>query len=315
VAAVLRLGLVLFILILASTTVRAAVPTGSDGPQADCGNLATIIRPQYRPNTVYVIPVVFHVIMDINGNGYLSDRQILDQVRVLNEDFRAMAGTYGAGGYDTRIRFELEGITRTFNDVWFQCGNELEFKTALGWDQGSYLNIYTNRGWETLSYAYLPADYAGSVWDGVVLYFQSVGGRDQAGREPRDQGRTAVHEIGHYLGLLDTYTGGCANGYESGDLIMDTNPELEPHLACGPSYSCGGLDPVHNYMSGAGDCLPNDLHARTGQPHGLHPAELPAPALPAAKPGRADPAPDRAGEPPFRPFVRLNRHQYGPIYF
>ena len=121
---------------------------------------------------------------------------------MLNEDFRALAGTKGALGHDTMIRFTLAGVTRTADNAWFQDEGDREYMAALGWDQERYLNIYTNQAYLSVGYACLPHDCAGTVRDGIVLFHETVGGRDQAGEYPYDQGRNAVTMVGHYLGLL-----------------------------------------------------------------------------------------------------------------
>ena len=70
------------------------------------------------------------------------------------------------------------------------------------WDTGKYLNVWVgNLSQGTLGYAQFPGSPANI--DGVVLYYRTIG------RYPANphadyvynQGRTATHEIGHYLGL------------------------------------------------------------------------------------------------------------------
>ena len=77
-----------------------------------------------------------------------------------------------------------------------------------------------------------------------------------------DMGGTLAHEMGHYLGLLHTFTtdgGECEHEEEpdcfyNGDLICDTAPEAEPNSGCpAEKHSCASFDatlkdPIHNYM-------------------------------------------------------------------
>jgi Pregnancy-associated plasma protein-A len=61
--------------------------------------------------------------------------------------------------------------------------------------------------------------------------------------------QTAVHEVGHWLGLRHTFEGGCS---ATGDRIDDTAPEAIPGTTCAaPRDSCPGdnrTDPIENYM-------------------------------------------------------------------
>lgn len=215
----------------------------------DCSLQQTAILPEYWPVEVLTIPVVFHVIYHPGGEGNIPDQRIYDQLTALNEDFRAMPETPGANGSDTRIQFELAGITRTADESWFNDEDETAYKSALAWNPAEYLNIYLNTAGGYLGYSYYPQDQAPPELDGIVLLYEVCGGRNLEGMEPYDQGRTLTHETGHYLGLLHTFENGCGEGYTAGDLIADTNPEQEEHYGCEPTNSCGFEDPIHNYMN------------------------------------------------------------------
>lgn len=226
------------------------------GDASDCTLSITVLRSEYWPAEPLTIPVVFHIIMTRDGLGDIPDQRIIDQVAVLNEDFRAIADTLGELGFDTKIQFELAGITRTVNDNWFKDKNDIQYKSELGWDQDYYCNIYTNSGHGYIGYSYYPQDRAGDVKDGIVLMWDVVGGRDNGLHYPYDQGRTLIHEMGHYLGLHHTFYEGdtCCNGYDCGDRILDTETEAYAHDTCIQEYTCGTPDPITNYMD-----YPEDL--------------------------------------------------------
>ncbi len=74
------------------------------GPAAksDCSLSGRPSATSIFPSRTIVLPVVFHVIQRTDGTGALSDRQIADQIEVLNEDFGAVSGSLGENGYKTR---------------------------------------------------------------------------------------------------------------------------------------------------------------------------------------------------------------------
>ena len=257
---------------------RCATPPASEVPgtfargvQGDCNTSRTIVAPEYDPvEQVYQIPVVFHVLRRRSGHGNISNEQIQSQIDIFNEDFRAIAGTPGERGTDSLIQFYLAdvdpdgnpttGITRTRNNAYFD--DAAPYWDQLAWDTERYLNIYTNSASGALGYVpALPSEgIVGHPADRVVLWWATVG-RDAPFGPPFDQGRTGTHELGHYLGLFHTFTGGCSNGdcYSTGDRICDTNREDRPTFGCPTGKSsCGSRDPIRNYMDYSDDtCLTN----------------------------------------------------------
>ena len=238
----------------------------SIGP-SDCGYGSNTPQPEYDPSFTYDIPVVFHVIQDTSGAGFLSAATIQDQIDVLNEDFQALPGTPGGPGTNGMINFRLAsvdpsgrpttGITYSTDNNWFQDNGN--YWNSLAWDTNRYLNIYTNAVPCCYGYAYVPQSggVVGQSLDRIVLWWEAVG-RDPTAGWPGNMGRTATHEVGHYLGLWHTFDSGCGSTCDTtGDLICDTNAESSPTWGCPSSKSsCGNPDPIHNYMDYTDDlCL------------------------------------------------------------
>ena len=217
---------------------------------ADCTNSLTNISSSYAPLTGadYVIPVVFHVIYRSDNVGYISNQRIVDQIAVLNEDFAGYLGS----GFNTTVQFELTEIKYYQNNTAFQDSLAGSYKASIASDESQYLNIFTNDagGGGILGYATLPDGAAGASGDGIVMLHDTIGGRNN-GYGSFDEGRTLVHEVGHYLGLQHTFnpTGACeSNTYSAGDLVVDT-PAQDNADYGSASSDCGVTSAFNNFMN------------------------------------------------------------------
>ncbi len=190
----------------------------------------------------YIIPVVFHVI-HTNGVENISKEQILDQMRVLNQDFsytnpnkRNIRSVFTGVAANVDIEFRLaridpngnctDGINRVYSPLGVevdQSSESIKFISGARWDYRRYLNIWvvtsiaSDQSGTILGYATLP--YATSAnRDGIVMRHDRVGTIGTA--VASDSGRTLTHELGHWLGLLHTFQDGCTGG----DFCDDTPP-------------------------------------------------------------------------------------------
>jgi hypothetical protein len=190
------------------------------------------------------INVYVHVILSSSGAGDVSDAKINQQMNVLN-------AAYAATGWS----FNLVATTRTRNDSWYTMtpGStaETQAKAALRVGTADDLNIYlANIGGGLLGWATFPSNYASAPSkDGVVVLTASLPG---GGAAPYDEGDTATHEVGHWMGLYHTFQGGCARQDTGGDIVADTAAERSPAYGCPVNRdSCAslpGLDPIYNFM-------------------------------------------------------------------
>jgi Pregnancy-associated plasma protein-A len=214
-----------------------------------------------RPGSVERTPgsapirVYFHVISKGSDtqDGNVSDSMIQAQIEELN---KAYGGLYSSGAAKTPFRFELAGSDRTVNAQWFgmekDSKEEASAKAKLRNGGAATLNIYTANPQNDLGWSSYPWDYSKSASsklnDGVVVRFTTLPGGTE---KHYNQGRSVVHETGHWLGLYHTFQGGCS--YPN-DYASDTPAEASPSFGCSTGQdSCKGdefpgLDPIDNFM-------------------------------------------------------------------
>ena len=200
-------------------------------------------------NEVIVIPVVVHVLFNTDEQN-ISDQQVLSQIDALNKDYRRMnadaANTpapFRAVAADTRIVFCLAktdpngkattGIIRKYTKATsFKTDDQMKFSSKDGddaWDASTYLNLWVcNLSGNTLGYAVLPGSPAER--DGVAIKYNAFGTTGLL-KSPYNKGRTATHEIGHWLGLRHLWGDeDCGD-----DGIADTPPQETSNNYC-PSF-------------------------------------------------------------------------------
>ncbi len=197
------------------------------------------------------VSVVVHVVSTASGtNVPVSNALVGKQLKVLN-------GDYGPAGFE----FELKSLER--NTVAKLPANDRELdamKAKLHKGDARTLNLYVmpslvlQKEGALLGIAAFPWDLAKKPGaDGVTILASTMpcGSTDRYS----NGGRTATHEIGHWLGLWHTFQGGCADS----DHVIDTPAMAGPPVEQRPDPSTDtcprkpGHDPVHNPMNYVAD--------------------------------------------------------------
>lgn len=224
--------------------------------------------------TVITIPVVVHILYHYPQEK-ISDGQVMSQIDALNLYFRRRhADTLNTPSYfrplaaDCGIEFKLAvsdprrrsttGIIRKYTPVkeW-EADDKMKFSAEMGddaWDPASYLNIWVCNLNRVAGYASLPGDTPAS--DGVVIGFPAFGTiNTQPGYE---MGKTAVHEVGHWLGLKHIW----GDQYCGDDGVADTPRQAGFNIECPGviNITCGNGpygDMYMNYMDLTSDACMN----------------------------------------------------------
>ncbi|KAE8348059.1 hypothetical protein BDV28DRAFT_144430 [Aspergillus coremiiformis] len=216
----------------------------------------------------------FHILSGEADADLVSDEMITTQLSYLQSAYR-----------NATISYRLRGVTRTVNDTWARNGDEVAMKAALR--RGTYrtLNVYFHTDLQAppgagatfdnasresgasdqlssiLGFCTLPdpgintsSPRTSYIKDGCNVLAKTMPGGSVA---HYNLGGTAIHEIGHWNGLLHTFEGESCSPDSEGDFIADTPQQSRPTEGCpGQKDSCKnlpGFDAIHNFMDYSSD--------------------------------------------------------------
>jgi len=181
-----------------------------------------------------------------DGLGYVKD-VLLSRLWLLTSNI-SQQGTYLPADCNVELRLATKdplgnctnGINRIFTDKTNNANNSSKAKSY--WNAFSYLNIWVvnniggflSGGGTILGYAQFPASGLLTT-DGIVVIASNIGERDEGGR-------TATHEVGHWLGLRHVW----------GDAQCGSDNVLDTPTAFGPNFGVCGNHPTNDPNSGGG---------------------------------------------------------------
>lgn len=233
-----------------------------------------LLRPEGVQDATIKIPVVIHNLYHYPAEK-ITNEQVVSQIAALNQCFRRRsADTIKTPVYfrslaaDCNIEFYLAtsdpgkrsttGIIRKYTPVkeW-EANDKMKFSAEMGddaWDPGSYLNIWVCNLNRVAGYASIPGDVPAK--DGVVIGLSAFGTINRP--HGYDMGKTAVHEIGHWLGLKHIW----GDQYCGDDGIADTPKQAGYNIECPNviNITCGNGpygDMYMNYMDLTNDACMN----------------------------------------------------------
>lgn len=229
------------------------------------GNLA-------KPSgTIIIIPVVVHSVYK-NATDSITMTDVLSQIDSLNKDYRLQnadkskipaAWTSIAGDFEIQFCLATKdpqgnpttGVTYTKTTAPSFSTNDAIKSAATGgkdpWPSNQYLNMWVGElSGGLLGYATFPGGAANK--DGVVIGANCFGSQNPGLLGAYNLGRTATHEIGHWLNLIHIW--GDASGCNTDDLVTDTPVADAQNFGC-PVFpfitSCQAAAPgemTMNYM-------------------------------------------------------------------
>ena len=217
--------------------------------------------------TVYVIPVVFHVLHNL-GPENISDAQIKNEIDILNRDYNKLnADTADAVANFPKIigkvnfQFRLaqidpngnytNGIDRIQTMTTYNANDNAKLNP---WPRNQYLNVWTAANLENgaAGYAYTPGSASSlPTVDGVLILASYIG---QIGTGQAVTSRALTHEIGHFFNLYHPWGPTNSPGVSCGDDGVADTPITKGFTSCPAAptdaeiCTSGVVENYQNYM-------------------------------------------------------------------
>lgn len=217
---------------------------------------------------VKIIPVVVHILHNY-GTENISDAQVYDAIRILNEDFQGLqpdtaniAPAFKSRQGNPNFEFRLarkdpdgnctNGITRTATTHTYNANEDAKTIAPI-WPRNKYMNVWVVQKLENGAggYTYTPGTASFMpANDGIILVNRQFGGIGTSFGGLLSK-RTLSHETGHWFNLQHTWGGNNNPGVSCGSDDVDDTPQTMgvADQSCNiAQVSCGNLNNIQNIM-------------------------------------------------------------------
>jgi hypothetical protein len=208
-----------------------------------------------RQSITVIINTYIHLVYSSGKRNSIPDQMWQSQFAAINQAFHVSGFVY-----------RLIGLDKTVNDNWAAGNNNTIMQNTLRRGTYSTMNLYfmTDLGGGIIGQCSLPY-YIGTnpspatyATDGCLIHAATMPGGTFA---DYNQGKTAVHEIGHWMGLFHVFEGYACSG--SGDYVGDTPLQSTATNGCptrkDSCLSNIGFDSIQNYMDYSTDPCYNNF--------------------------------------------------------
>lgn len=209
-------------------------------------------------NNTVMLPIVIHIVHN-NGQENISDAQVKQGIKYLNDAFAAKGFYITNGSTNTNIQFCIaerdpdgnatNGITRNVSAYTAMGGDnyaadDQHVKNSNRWNPYNYINVWLVQSipGDVVGYSTLPEAH-GTKYEGIVMEAAYFGSSEA-------NNVVLIHEIGHYLGLYHTFEGGCTNNdyLLDGDKVGDTPPDQSTsYIGCDASMNSCTTDVLSGF--------------------------------------------------------------------
>ncbi len=229
-----------------------------------------------RSGQIYTIPIVFHIVHNY-GEEYISDEQVYDALRMLNNDFRkrsadtaSIVPAFKEIAADCEIEFRMptrdpkgnptNGINRYQSMTTYSGSDDVMIQS---WPRDMYMNVFVVNSFERaglIGYTRTPANLEGilGLKDGIVILHTALG---SIGTGQASINRSLTHEVGHWLNLLHTWGQTNDPGVSCGDDGVNDTPITQGSFGCNLNQAIctpatqvapGVIENVQNHMDYSG---------------------------------------------------------------